>query len=256
MLCIFALISGFPFYSNAKDPEFGLAAEPQVFSKPPAHLLFLLQRVVHEHPQVKNQLQAMQVTGMDVLIAEQAYWPTPSVALERVQTPSTDPSYAGSPQVLTLRLQQPVWTGGRLKAQSNKALANQQIETARLAEIQQLVAFKTLQDWTDLVNAQRQQLVLGQSEKTQTLLMQKMMRRVEQGLSSQSEANHSKLRARSTKKRAASARARPQHVQSTYCADWFGNCQPITHTLGITEQRKIASFKAFRARDGFADGRT
>ncbi|MEY3888250.1 MAG: hypothetical protein RL650_2342 [Pseudomonadota bacterium] len=136
----------------------------------------------------------MQVTGMDVLIAEQAYWPTPSVALERVQTPSTVPSYAGSPQVLTLRLQQPVWTGGRLKAQFNKALANQQIETARLAEIQQLVAFKTLQDWTDLVNAQRQQLVLGQSEKTQTLLMQKMMRRVEQGLSSQSEANHSKLR--------------------------------------------------------------
>ena len=136
----------------------------------------------------------MQVTGMDVLIAEQAYWPTPSVALERVQTPSTDPSYAGSPQVLTLRLQQPVWTGGRLKAQSNKALANQQIETARLAEIQQLVAFKTLQDWTDLVNAQRQQLALGQSEKTQSLLMQKMMRRVEQGLSSQSEANHSKLR--------------------------------------------------------------
>lgn len=131
---------------------------------------------------------------MEVLIAEQAYLPTPSIALERVQTPSYDPSYAGSPQVLTLRLQQPIWTGGRLKAQANKALANQQIETARLAEIQQLVVFKTLQDWTEMVIAQRQQLVLSQSEKTQTLLMQKMMRRVEQGLSSQSEAHHSKLR--------------------------------------------------------------
>ncbi len=194
MLCIFVLISGFPLYSNAKDPEFGLVEQPRVFSLPPAPLQLLLQKVVHEHPQVKNQLQAMQMSGMDVLIAEQAYWPTPSVALERVQTPSSDPSYAGSPQVLTLRLQQPIWTGGRLRAQSNKALANQQIETARLAELQQLIAFKTLQDWTEMVIAQRQQVVLSESEKTQTLLMQKMMRRVEQGLSSQSEANHSKLR--------------------------------------------------------------
>ncbi len=194
LLCIFALISGFPFYSTAKDPEFGLAAQPQVFSQPPAPLLFLLQKVVHEHPQVKNQLQAMQATDLGVLIAEQAYWPTPSVALERVQAPSSDLSYTGSPQVLTFRLQQPLWTGGRLKAQSNKALANQQIETARLAEIQQLVAFKTLQDWSEMVIAQRQQWVLSQSEKTQSLLMQKMMRRVAQGLSSQSEVNHSKLR--------------------------------------------------------------
>jgi len=70
--------------------------------------------------------------------------------MERVQTQSLDPAYTGSPQVLSFRLQQPLWTGGRLTAQSNKAIATQAIEHARLIEIQQALALKTLQAWTEV----------------------------------------------------------------------------------------------------------
>jgi adhesin transport system outer membrane protein len=114
--------------------------------------------------------------------------------MERVQTQLPDPSFAGSPQVLTFRLQQPVWTGGRLAAQSNKALANQGIETARLAEIQQALALKTLQAWAEVVSSKRQQLVLRQSHEVQTQLLKKIERRVDQGMSAQSEINYSSLR--------------------------------------------------------------
>ena len=131
---------------------------------------------------------------MDIKVTQQAYWPTPSISMERVQTQSLDPAYTGSPQVLNFRLHQPLWTGGRLTAQSKKAIATQAIEHARLIEIQQALALKTLQAWTEVVMAQRQQQVLEKSETVQTQLLQKIRRRAEQGLSPLNEVNYANLR--------------------------------------------------------------
>ena len=75
--------------------------------------------------------------------------------MERVQSQALlDPAYAGASQVSTLRVQQPLWTGGRLTAQNNKAIAAQQIEIDRLQEIQQSLAIKTLQAGLEVVSAQ------------------------------------------------------------------------------------------------------
>jgi adhesin transport system outer membrane protein len=194
LLCIFVLISAQPLYSNAKDPEFGLVAQPSVFSVLSPLLPLLLQKVTAEHPQVQSQIQNLQAAGMEVKVTQQAYWPTPSMTLERAQTQWPDPAYMGSSQVLTFRLQQPLWTGGRLTAQSNKAIATQAIEQARLLEIQQSLALKTLQAWAEVVMAQRQQQVLEKSETVQTQLLQKITRRAEQGLSPLNEVNYASLR--------------------------------------------------------------
>ena len=188
------LISALPLYSNAKDPEFVLVAQPSVFSVVSPLLPLLLQKVTAEHPQVQSQIQNLQAAGMDIKVTQQAYWPTPSISIERVQTQSLDPAYTGSPQVLSFRLQQPLWTGGRLTSQSNKAIATQAIEHARLIEIQQALALKTLQAWTEVVMAQRQQQVLEKSETVQTQLLQKIRRRAEQGLSPLNEVNYANLR--------------------------------------------------------------
>ena len=188
------LISAQSLYSNAKDPEFGLVEQPSVFSVLSPLLPLLLQKVTAEHPQVQSQIQNLQAAGMDIKVTQQAYWPTPSISLERVQTQSHDPAYTGSPQVLSFRLQQPLWTGGRLTAQSNKAIATQAIEHARLIEIQQALALKTLQAWTEVVMAQRQQQVLEKSETVQTQLLQKIRRRAEQGFSPLNEVNYANLR--------------------------------------------------------------
>ncbi len=188
------LISALPLYSNAKDPEFGLIAQPSVFSVVSPLLPLLLQKVTAEHPQVQSQIQNLQAAGMDIKVTQQAYWPTPSISIERVQTQSLDLAYTGTPQVLSFRLQQPLWTGGRLTAQSNKAIATQAIEHARLIEIQQGLALKTLQAWTELVMAQRQQQILEKSETVQMQLLQKITRRAQQGLSPLNEVNYANLR--------------------------------------------------------------
>ena len=193
-LFVIALIGILPIYSNAKDPEFVLVAQPSIFSVVSPLLPLLLQKVTAEHPQVQSQIQNLQAAGMDIKVTQQAYWPTPSISMERVQTQSPDPAYTGSPQVLSFRLQQPLWTGGRLTAQSNKAIATQAIEHARLFEIQQGLALKTLQAWTEVVMAQRQQQVLEKSETVQTQLLQKIRRRAEQGLSPLNEVNYANLR--------------------------------------------------------------
>jgi adhesin transport system outer membrane protein len=189
------LISVFPLYSNAKDPDFGLAAQPQVFSHSPAYLHLLWKKVIQHHPQVLIQVQNLKSTGFDIEVAKQAFYPTPSISLERAQSQGgNDPSYSGTPQVAIYRLQQPLWTGGRLSAQQNKAAANQEIEVAKLLEVQQGLALKTLQAWTEVVNFQRQQTALLKTKNELENLQAKIERRAEQGLSTQSEVKLSWLR--------------------------------------------------------------
>ena len=151
--------------------------------------------MIHQHPQVLIQVQNLKSTGFDIEVAKQAFYPTPSISLERAQSQSgNDPSYSGAPQVAIYRLQQPLWTGGRLSAQQNKATANQDIEVARLLEVQQGLALKTLQAWTEVVNFQRQQTALLKTKNELENLQAKIERRAEQGLSTQSEVKLSRLR--------------------------------------------------------------
>jgi len=189
------LISFIPLYSNAKDPDFDLAAQPHVFSHSPAYLHLLWKKVTQQHPQVLIQIQNLKSTGFDIEVAKQAFYPTPSISLERAQSQGgNDPSYSGAPQVAIYRLQQPLWTGGRLSAQQDKATANQDIEVARLLEVQQGLALKTLQAWTEVVNFQRQQTALVKTKNELENLQAKIARRAEQGLSTQSEVKLSRLR--------------------------------------------------------------
>jgi adhesin transport system outer membrane protein len=189
------LISAQPLYSNAKDPDSDLAEKSRAFSHSPAYLHLLWTKAVQEHPQVLIQLQNLKSAGFDIETSKQAFYPTPSISLERAQSNGgNDPSYSGSPQVAIFKLQQPLWTGGRLTAQQNKAIANQDIEIARLLEIQQSLAVKTLQAWTEVVNFQRQQSTLLKSKSELDNLQGRIERRAEQGLSTQSEVRLSRLR--------------------------------------------------------------
>jgi adhesin transport system outer membrane protein len=81
-----------------------------------------------------------------------------------------------------------------LSAQQNKAAANQEIEVAKLLEVQQGLALKTLQAWTEVVNFQRQQTALLKTKNELENLQAKIERRAEQGLSTQSEVKLSWLR--------------------------------------------------------------
>jgi adhesin transport system outer membrane protein len=230
------LIGILPIYSNAKDPDSDLAAQLRGFLHFPDFLHLLLKKVIHEHPQVKSQVQAMQVAGLEVLIAQQAYWPTPSISMERVQSQTPDLAYNGSPQVLTFRLQQPLWTGGRLTAQNNKALASQGIESARLNEIQHSLALKTLQAWTEVVSSLLQQKTLEVSLVTQSQLLNKIVRRAEQGLSSRSEVNYSSLRWHQLKQEISNAKQQERQAWIRL-KQWVPEAETLSPSIGSDNSR-------------------
>ena len=227
------MISVFPLYSNAKDPDFGLAAQPQVFSHSPAYLHLLWKKVIQDHPQVLIQVQNLKSTGFDIEVSKQAFYPTPSITLERAQSKGgNDPSYSGTPQIAIYRLQQPLWTGGRLSAQQNKAAANQEIEVARLLEVQQGLALKTLQAWTEVVNFQRQQAALVKTQIELESLQAKIERRAEQGQSTQSEVKLSRLRV-SMVKQLLNQTKMQEDLAWLRLKQWVPEAQPLsqaTHT--------------------------
>lgn len=184
-----------PLYSNAKGPDPGLPIEPRAEFQTPAFLHLLWQQVIANHPQALSQTELIRAAGSDLKIAEQSFYPTPSWVVERVESQATiDRAYAGSSQVSTLRVQQPLWTGGRLTAQLSKAIISEQIETERLQEVRQSLAFKTLQAWLEVVSAQRQQKVLQDALLVQTDLLHKISQRAALGYSAESEVKLSQWR--------------------------------------------------------------
>ncbi|MEY4448689.1 MAG: hypothetical protein RLZZ433_1704 [Pseudomonadota bacterium] len=184
-----------PLYSNAKDPVSGLPIEPRAEFQTPAFLHLLWQQVISRHPQALSQTELIRAAGSDLKIAEQSFYPTPYWVLERVQSQAgIDRAYAGSSQVSTLRVQQPLWTGGRLTAQLSKAVISEQIEKERLLEVKQTLALKTLQAWLEVVSTQRQQKVLQEALQIQSGLLQKISQRASLGYSAESEVKLSQWR--------------------------------------------------------------
>ena len=64
-----------------------------------------------------------------------------------------DPSYQGDAQVSYLRLQQPLWTGGRLTSNQDKARVNLELAQANTADTQLQLALRVVQAYADWATA-------------------------------------------------------------------------------------------------------
>jgi adhesin transport system outer membrane protein len=83
----------------------------------------LLTAVLATHPAVQGQRAQLQGAQAGVDSARWQYYPTPSVSVETAAASAADRLYQGDRLVSTLRLQQPLWSGGRLSAGTDKAEA-------------------------------------------------------------------------------------------------------------------------------------
>jgi adhesin transport system outer membrane protein len=117
-------------------------------------LTMVLREVVNAHPDVRVQQSGLQVARQQLSIAHQQYLPTPSVSIEQAQASATDSQYNGDSRVTVLRLQQPLWTGGRLAAGVGKAEAGVAVRESALEEARQQLAQATVQSWGDWCAAQ------------------------------------------------------------------------------------------------------
>ena len=145
----------------------------------------LLQEVLRLHPTVQSRQATVRSRQASVDAANWQYYPTPSVSSERVSHSADDLSYGADSSVTTLRLQQPLWTGGRLSAQSSKAQADQRAAELGVIENQDQLAFDFVSAYGDWLGASMKLQAATQAMQTLQSLNEKMARRVEQNVSAQ-----------------------------------------------------------------------
>lgn len=147
----------------------------------------LLNMVMQSHPAVLSQMRLVQGAQADERGAKFQFYPTPSVSVEKVSSDTVDSLYANGSQVATVRLQQPLWTGGRLTAGLERAQMATEVAQASADEARQQLALRMIQAWGDFLSANQKRLAFEESVKTHEVLFQLISRRIEGGLSSASD---------------------------------------------------------------------
>jgi adhesin transport system outer membrane protein len=174
---------------------------------PAQDLQGLIALTLAQHPSVRAQLAGVRASEREIDQARQAFAPTPSVSWERTQQRSaSDTLYSGDPQVVLWRLNQPVWTGGRLSANLDKAKAQHQISQMQAEETRLQLALKVVQNWADWYSGSLKQAALAQSLQTHQQLKTQIGRRVAQGLSASGEIILSTSRLEQTQAEALAAK--------------------------------------------------
>ena len=146
-----------------------------------------LMESLQTHPSVLTQVRQVDVSRADLRVAEQQFFPTPSVSLEQVSPSSADPSYRGDKQLQLYRLQQPLWTAGRLTAGLDKSQASIDVSSANLADARLQLSFRVLQAWSDWVNATRKVEAVQESLVAHRRLDAILKRRIQEGASAPTE---------------------------------------------------------------------
>lgn len=113
----------------------------------------LVRTALAYHPQLRGQQNRQQAATAAIEAARWDFWPTPSATVEKANTSASDPSYKGDSMVTYLRLQQPLWTGGRLTGALNKAQAKANTSEGDLQDTRQQLALRVLQAWSDALVA-------------------------------------------------------------------------------------------------------
>lgn len=147
----------------------------------------LIQDTLATHPATQSQRAQVASATAGVDSARWQFYPTPSVALENAATRSADPLYQGDKRVTTLRLQQPLYTGGRLTSGADKAQASLDQSQAALDETRLQLGLRVVQAYGDWLAAHLKTQANQKSELTHARLRDQVQRRIDEGVSADSD---------------------------------------------------------------------
>lgn len=164
----------------------------------PAHAIDLNDLIKHtlaQHPDIGVQNANIDVANTQQTLARHQYYPTFSVSVENATvTAQNDVTYSGADLVTTLRVQQPLYTFGRLTAAYDKSKLQVSREQEVLEETKLNLAQQVLSAWGDWYVASLRIKALLKSQQTHESLKDSVSRRAEKGASSPSEVRLSEAR--------------------------------------------------------------
>ncbi len=147
----------------------------------------LIVEAIASHPAAQSASQQQAAARAGLAGARWQYWPTPSVTLENANVGSADSSYQGDSTVSVLRLQQPLWNGGRLAAGVDRAEASVGAGQAALDEVRLQLALRVVQGYGDWLGAHLKTVANEKSLAVHEGLQARVQRRIAQGLSAESD---------------------------------------------------------------------
>lgn len=189
------------------------------------------------HPLIRSQLAQLDASLTDVQTARQQFYPTPSISIEQVNSAAGDWQYGQQSTVQAYRLQQPLWTGGRLTSGLDKAQANSRMASESVNDVRQQMAFRAVQAWTDWHQAGMRVKAQEQSVKTHERLMGVVKRRVAEGAMATSELSL-------TQSRLDQANAQQQSYLAQQRVAMLKVAQLIGRNLYASENPEVASMSA------------
>lgn len=147
----------------------------------------LIALALSSNPLTKSQQTLVESAKVGVDSAKWQFYPTPSVSVEMANTSSADLLYQGDKRVSIGRIQQPLWTGGRLSAGVNKAEAGLALSQASLEEARLQLGLRLVQAYGDWLSAHLKTLANEKSLATHIRLHDQVKRRVNEGTSANSD---------------------------------------------------------------------
>ncbi|MFT3720301.1 TolC family protein [Pseudorhodoferax sp.] len=172
-----------------------LATCPCSTSAAAADIPALLREAIAHHPSIRSQQGLQAAAEAGVSAARWSFWPTPSIASERAGTGQNDAVYRGGNTVTTVRLQQPLWTGGRLSGHLDRAQALALAAQADFETARQRLALRIVESASDILVAQLKLDAYRQSRDVHARLLAMVERRTREGASAQADVHlaHSRL---------------------------------------------------------------
>lgn len=152
-----------------------------------AGMVELLTLAFEGNPLLQSQARLVEASRAEVRGANWQYFPSPSVTVEQVNADKNDLAYNKDKQVATFRLQQPIWTAGRLSAGVTRAQAVAEAAQAQMEETRQQLALRTIQTWGDWRTGQQKVQALRESLQTHQRLYALIKRRVQVGVSAEAD---------------------------------------------------------------------
>lgn len=147
----------------------------------------LIQIAINNHPLVKSALASEAAARKSIESVEWQAYPTPSITVEGAKASATDLNYRGDDKVTTLRLSQPLFSGGAYTAQLERAKANLSVSQANTREISLQVAQKVVAYYTDWLTAELKAQSWQKSAAIHQKLLQSAKNRITQGVSAPSD---------------------------------------------------------------------
>jgi outer membrane protein, adhesin transport system len=176
----------------------------------------MLANMLDRHPAVIAADQQRQAASQEVEGARWQFFPTPSIGVES----SNQTSQFADSKIRFARLQQPLWTGGRLTAQTDRAKAQQELADAAWREQRHNLAIRWLELWAESSAARSRVESYAESEELHQRYVRRVQARAQEGQIARSETQLSFSRLSSVQAELELARAQQQQAMNKLLQMW------------------------------------